>query len=159
MAARHTHHLLPYRRPSEASLVRQLEELGWQLIEAEGALALERERRREVEHELAVVESALLRLLQSIGSEVADLEDMRLELGLQGLRESAGGGCVRVAEAALDGALGADAGAGTPGAGGRFTWDATSLPVSARSARTVRSPLASWRGRGWSWSWRPWRSS
>ncbi len=67
---------------SETSARRQLEELGGLLLEAEGALALERERRQLAERELVVVERALLRLLQSGGSEVADRRDMRLWLGL-----------------------------------------------------------------------------
>jgi hypothetical protein len=67
---------------SDAATERQLAELGWQLIEAEGALDFQRRRAARAEYELAVVESALLRLLQAVGSEVADLRDLRVGLGL-----------------------------------------------------------------------------
>jgi hypothetical protein len=82
MAGRHLPHCQTRGCELEASTQRHLEVLGEALIEAEGALALERERRRVAERELALVERALLRLLQSGGSEVADRRDLRLELGL-----------------------------------------------------------------------------
>jgi hypothetical protein len=67
---------------SDVAVAHQLEELSCLLLEAEGALALERSRRRRAERDLVVVESALLRLLRATGARAADRREMRLELGL-----------------------------------------------------------------------------
>jgi hypothetical protein len=66
----------------EASTQRHLEELAGALIEAEGALAFQRERAHLAEYELAVLYRAHLRLLRALGSEAGDRRDVRLGLGL-----------------------------------------------------------------------------
>ncbi len=84
-------------RASEASLQGQIEDLSAELVEAQNSTGAANRRAELAEDELAVFESALLRLLRATGSKVADRRDVRLFLGLDVSERRAGGEGARAA--------------------------------------------------------------
>ncbi len=84
-------------RASETSLQRQVEDLSAALVEAETSAGVANRRAELAEDELAVFESALLRLLRATGSKVADRRDVRQFLGLDVSERRVDGECARAA--------------------------------------------------------------